>query len=169
MQIRGSIRRDGKWWVAQCETLQANTQGTSRKDGLAMMKDWVQGMLDDPSFDFDIRMDGDAEFVMTFADPRRILGLIVARYRGMSALTFQQVADRMGISHRTAVQQAETGKSELSVSRLGQILEALGYEVELVVRQKQGETIAARKAKPTAAASRRRTTVRAFPESRLGT
>jgi predicted RNase H-like HicB family nuclease len=129
MQLRGRIYKDGRFWVVECDALKAYTQGTSRKDGLEMMKDWLRGMLDDPKFDFQIFAAKDGDFVMEFTDPRRVLGLVLHQQRNAAGMTLQEVAEKAGVASRSTVAQAEKGSNEISISRLGDLLRVMGIDL----------------------------------------
>ena len=133
MQIAGRIWKEGKYWAVECPTLDAHTQGTSRRDGLEMIKDWVREMSNAPDLDVEVTLVGDEAFTLAFSDPGPILGLIVAQQRNVAGKTLQEVADEIGNGNRSAIKQAESGRSELGISRLVQILGAFGLDICLTV------------------------------------
>jgi hypothetical protein len=134
MQVTGKIWKSGKHWVVHCPTLQADTQGHSQADGLAMMKDWVRTMLDDPSYDFEIEMSAPKKFTMTFTDTSPILALIVQRQRSVAGLTLQDVATNLGKKHRSAAAAFESGKHDTGFETATKLFRAMGfdYRIELV-------------------------------------
>lgn len=136
MRLNGQLLRDGKFWAVQCPALGALTQGLTRKEALEMIVDWVQGMLDEPAFDVGVEMTGKDSFHLVFASAAaqaRILAFIVARRREEAGLTMRELADRLGLAHKSTIAQAETGRNELGLSRLGDFLAALDCDVVLDV------------------------------------
>lgn len=156
MQLRGKVWKDGNAWLIQCPEIGAFTEGRRTKaDAFRMMIDWIRVTLDRPELEVTIVADGDDEFVMAFEDVAPILGLMLASQRTAKGLTLQEVADAAGLKHRTAVNQAEAGTSELSLSRLARLFRPMGVSVELRVVPLVGATQAARKA-PVAPSARRK-------------
>lgn len=135
MQLSGKVWKDGKFWLIECPSIQGMTQGHSKKEALEMMVDWVRSKLDQPEFPVEIEAVDKDEFVMTFSQPAPVLGLMVQQARLEAGLSLQEVAERAKVKHRSTVNQAEEGKSEVSVSRLSALLHAMGFEVELRVRK----------------------------------
>lgn len=131
MQIRGTMVRVGKVWAVECPALCARTEGKSKPDALVMMKDWVRAMLDDEAYEFDIAMVGRDEFAMTFADPRRVLALALRQHRELAGKTMQDVADELKLASRSSVKQVESGKNEISLSKLIDMLAVFGIGVEI--------------------------------------
>jgi predicted RNase H-like HicB family nuclease len=48
--LTGKYWRDGKFWVIECPSLGASTQGFSKEEAFMMMVDWIQTTLDDKDF-----------------------------------------------------------------------------------------------------------------------
>jgi predicted RNase H-like HicB family nuclease len=76
MTLQGKVWKDGKFWLIECAAIRAMTQGTSKRDALSMMVDWIQTTLDRPDFAVEIREAGEGEFVMSFPDPAPVLALV---------------------------------------------------------------------------------------------
>jgi DNA-binding XRE family transcriptional regulator/predicted RNase H-like HicB family nuclease len=136
MKIQGSIWKEGKYWAVHCPALQADTQGKSRKDGLEMMKDWVQSMLDDPSYKVEVELTGDDSFSISVQDPSPIMALIVQRARASSGMTLDQLAKKLGLKSRSNAAHYETGKHAPSLAKAQDILDALGFDLEISVRRR---------------------------------
>lgn len=134
MILTGTMHRVGKYWAIECPAIDAATQGTSKKNALDMMVDWVRSMLDDPEYPIEIMAEGDATFAMRFVDPRGVVGLLVAHARAASGLTLDQLAEKTGKQSRSAVRHYETGKNATSLQKMTEILNAVGYDVEVKVR-----------------------------------
>jgi predicted RNase H-like HicB family nuclease len=152
MQISGKIAKHGKFWVVECPTLQADTQGRSRKEALEMMKDWIWTALDDTRFPVEIEMTGDEEFTLTFSDPRPILGLIVQRTRATAGMTLDEVGSRLGTGRgRSYVKTYETGKHDPRFMTAQALVNAMGYDLRIeVVKRDDAPTSKPRVAKQRA-------------------
>lgn len=131
MQLKGKVTKVGKYWAITCPALQADTQGTSRKDALAMMEDWVKSMLDDQDFDVKATFTGKDEFVLSVKDAKPIIAMIVARNRNSSGLSLAEISSKLGAKSRNAVHQYETGKHDPSISKLQELVDAMGYDVRI--------------------------------------
>jgi predicted RNase H-like HicB family nuclease len=134
MQLRGRVFKVGKFWAVECLTLGAHTQGTSKKDALEMMKDWVQSMLDRPDFEFDISPAGGNEFVMSFPDPKPVLGLMINQLRNQAEIPIRDLAKKIGKKSQTSVAQYLNGKHVPGIEVTSTLLGALGYDLEISAR-----------------------------------
>lgn len=76
MKFIGTIKKDGKWFIAEIPALDMMTQGRTRRSCVAMVKDWFQTMLnkewvsmqiicDEEKIDVEIYDKGIAEFAKT--------------------------------------------------------------------------------------------------------
>ncbi len=143
MQIRGKIWKDQKYWIIECSTLNASTQGKTKKDALCMMADWVRTMLNDQAFPIAITAVGGTEFKMSFSQPTPIVALILSRTRSSSKATLSEIAKAMGSDHPNSVYQYESGKHDPSVQKLNDLLRAMGCELVLsVVKDEDSEKAA---------------------------
>ncbi len=131
MQLQGRVWKDGGMWVIECPTLRAVTQGTSRKDALAMMVDWVQTTIDSPTFPIEIALTSKNEFAMRFEDPKPIVALMLSQNRNAAGLSLKEVADRIKAKSRTAVGQYETGNHDPGFVKTQQLLKAMGYDLKI--------------------------------------
>jgi predicted RNase H-like HicB family nuclease len=98
MQILGKIWKEGKLWVIECPTLDASTQGSSKKEALAMMVDLVQTMVNDDQYDVSICAVGKEGFSMTFKNPTPIIATIISRSKSSSRLFETAISAASGLS-----------------------------------------------------------------------
>lgn len=136
MQLTGKVTKIGKYWAVSCQALQIDTQGLSRKDGLAMMIDAIRVLLEKPDYHIETTLAGGEDFVMTFKDPKPVLALMVQRTRQAAGLTLADVTTALGAKSRNSVRTYETGKIDPSFTKLQELLAAMGYEVRLEIMQK---------------------------------
>ena len=131
MQMRGRAWRDSAGqWTAECPALCYQTApAASREEALGDISAWL--LRAKPGVAFELREEGRGDFALAFAEPAKILALILQRRRARLGLTMAEVAEAMGLASRSQVAQAEDGKHELSLSRLSAILDALGVDIEI--------------------------------------
>ncbi len=133
MQVLGKIWKDGKFWVIDCPTIDASTQGFTKKEALSMMVDLVQTMVNDPDCEIEISSVGNV-FSMSFKNVVPILSLMVKRLRKKSKRTLLETAKEMGIKNHNSVYQYETGKHAPGFEKLDQLLSAMGYELVVSIK-----------------------------------
>ena len=86
-RLAGRVFQDGRFWLAELPALDLMTQGTSRDDAYAMVKDLLETLVDVPEFSVRVEPDEDGGFAVTSheldrRDPtqqvdERHLGLVV--------------------------------------------------------------------------------------------
>ncbi len=50
MRVKGSVTKDGKWWIIEFPLVNAMTQDRTRKEALAMSADWVESDINRDDF-----------------------------------------------------------------------------------------------------------------------
>ena len=142
MQVTGDIWKDGKFWVVDCQTLNASTQGRTQKEALAMMVDWVKTMVDDSSYDIDIEMVEKRQFVMRVKNALPLVALIISRSRGASKKTLLQLAEDIGLKSPNSIHQYEAGKHDTGIARLNELLDAMGFDLNISVTRRGHSDVA---------------------------
>jgi len=135
MKLKGTLQKDGRWWIIECPALDAMTQGSSRREALEMMVDWVRTALDKPDFPVEIVAGKGLTFELLVRDPGPVLGLIVQRQRGASGMTLEQLASKLHLKSRSTAKHYERGSNAISVAKLIEILDATGAELEINVKR----------------------------------
>jgi hypothetical protein len=133
VQIKGDIYKRGKFWIIECPTLDASTQGRSRSEALSMMVDWVRTVVDDDAYPVEIQAVGKSGFEMTFSRPGPVVAVILTRTRMMSKATLAEVARALGSKSPNSVYQYETGRHDPSFQKVSDILRAMGFELVVSV------------------------------------
>ena len=84
MRFEGKLTRDGRFWLAEIPLLDAMTQGRTRKEALEMIGDWLETMIDRPSFGASIHPRGTREFEVSGNDAGAMTALLLRRRREAS-------------------------------------------------------------------------------------
>ena len=135
MRLRGSIYRDGTLWVVEIPLLDAMTQGRSRKEGLAMGKDLVETLADEPGFSVALHPIDKKTFEISSTSPSTLVRLILKRQRIRSGLSLSAVAERLGASSRNTYARYEQGRSVPTIDKLDQLLRAVSPDRDIVIEQ----------------------------------
>jgi predicted RNase H-like HicB family nuclease len=131
MEMQGKIWKDGKFWLVEVPTLDAVTQGKTRKEALAMIEDLVLEMArcyfnDDIESDFKIIVTDYKKDIIgvTSNDNKLLLALSLRKQREKSGSTVREVAERLGSKSPNAYAQYEKGKIRISLDKYEQLLQA---------------------------------------------
>lgn len=139
MMLIGRIaKEEGPFWSVEVEAIGAFTQGTSRKDALVMLEDLVETMINRPGFKATVTEIGPAgENAFTvFVDanePARLAALVLKYQREVHGLSLADVAKLLGSSSRNAYASYEQGRTEPSLSKFRELLQAVAPEMMLSV------------------------------------
>jgi hypothetical protein len=136
--FQGTLRKEGRFWLAEVAVLDAMTQGRSRKDALDMIADWFATMVDRRGFKVEVEPTGHDRFDVYATDTRRMISLLLQRQRRRSGLSLAQVADRLRVKSRNAYARYEQGVSVPTVDKLDELLRAVAPSCDLVLQQRHG-------------------------------
>jgi DNA-binding XRE family transcriptional regulator len=134
MLFQAEIYKDGKFWLAEIAALDAMTQGHSKKEAIAMLKDWVRSSLNQPGAAVDVIEIHPGEYVVETESSAKMLALFLQRQRLKTGLTVRQVAHKLGFKSHNAYAQYETGKSEPSLSQLQRFVHAIAPKQKVDIK-----------------------------------
>lgn len=135
MKFQGSLRRDGRFWLAEVPVFDAMTQGRTRKEALAMIADWFVTVIDREGFAVTVEpVRGDA-FEIGSSDARAMIGLLLRRQRERSGLSVAQVARQLGLRSQGAYARYERGLAVPTVDKLDELLRVVAPGRALVLQQ----------------------------------
>ena len=123
MEMEGKIWKDGKFWLVEVPTLDAMTQGKTRKEALAMIEDLVIEMArsyyGDETDAFKITVTDYKKDIIGVAsnDNKLLLALSLRRQREKSGSTVREVAERLGSKSPNAYAQYEKGTIRISLDK----------------------------------------------------
>jgi hypothetical protein len=137
MRFSGKIYKDGKFWLAEIPILEAMTQGHTRKEALEMVADMVETMANKKGFKAEVVLGSGGNFEVGSADLKALISLLLQRKRELSNLSLAQAAERLGASSRNAYARYEQGRSEPTVVKLNELLNAVCPNTDLVISESQ--------------------------------
>ncbi len=134
MRVEGTLIRDGRFWLAEISTLDAMTQGRTRKEVLEMIVDWVESMAGEPRVTATAHLVGSREFELDCSNDAALVALMLRRQREARGLSLAQVAEKLGARSRNAYARYERGDSVPTIERLGDLLRAVS-DHDFVIRE----------------------------------
>jgi predicted RNase H-like HicB family nuclease len=131
MEMEGKIWKDGKFWLVEVPTLDAMTQGKTRKEAISMIEDLVFEMAqcyfsDEMKDDFKVIINDYKKGVIGVSsnENKLLLALSLRKQREKSGLTVREVAERLGSKSPNAYSQYEKGTIRISLDKYEQLLQA---------------------------------------------
>ena len=79
MRFEGKVFRDGRYWLAEIPSLDALTQGRTRRDALSMIGDWLETMVNRDGFHAEVHSRGAGEFEVSGSDAGAMTELLDSR------------------------------------------------------------------------------------------
>jgi len=135
MRFWGRVYKDGRFWLAEIPILDAMTQGHTRRKALEMVADMVETMANEEGFRVEVHLGSSGEFEVGSSDPKPLISLLLRRKRELSGLSLSQAAERLGASSRNAYARYEQGRSDPSVPKLYELLQAVCPDEDFVIRE----------------------------------
>lgn len=127
MWIKGTIEKEGKFWLVDIPAVDYMTQGRSRREAYEMAKDLLESLAVTAGFRFNVTIvPGEGNDFYAGADDVRAFTAFVLRFwRIAHKMTLRQAADRLGAKSITAYARYEQGKSEPTVSMMERLISAV--------------------------------------------
>ncbi len=135
MRFHGKLYRDGKFWLAEVPILDAMTQGRTRREAIAMVRDLLETLVDRPGFSAEVHPGKHGDFEISSSDTRAMVALLLRRQRQRSGLSIAEAAERLGVKSRDAYARYERGASVPTLDKLGNLLEAVSPGRDFVLEQ----------------------------------
>jgi predicted RNase H-like HicB family nuclease len=135
MRFEGKLLRDGRFWLAEIPLLDAMTQGRTRTEALKMIGDWLETMVNRPTFRAEVYPRGKSEFEVSGNDVPAMTALLLRRRREASGASLRDVASRLGSSSRNAYARYERGDVVPTVEKLDALLKATSPNADFVIRE----------------------------------
>ena len=136
IEFEGTIWKSkrSRYWVAYIEGLDLSTQGTSRRNALAMVKDAIESMAQCKGFRVTVSPGARGTFSVGANHSKLWIGFLFQQLRVKAGLTIEQVAHRMGSSSKTAYARYEQGKVMPSLKKFADILAILTPRHRTILR-----------------------------------
>lgn len=135
VKFEGKLITDGKYWGVEIPALDVYTQGTSKKDALAMIKEAVEILVDRKGFAVAASPLPGHQFVLrtqTADDDKYLVALLLKNQRAKYGLSLQEVADRLGIS-KNAYAQYEQARALPSITKVEEFVHAMSKRVHVIL------------------------------------
>jgi DNA-binding XRE family transcriptional regulator len=141
MKLEGRIwkSQSSRYWLAEVRELDLVTQGTSRRDAVAMLADAVESLAVEAlagraPFRVQIVLAKDGRCTIGSSDDTRLIALMLRRLRGREGLSVREVAERLGSKSPNAYSQYESGRVAPSLDTLTKLVAALNPKFQTVLR-----------------------------------
>ncbi len=131
MELEGNIWKSKQFWLIEIPSLDAMTQGRTKKEAFEMLVDLIREML--INYFPDVRIDS---FIINITEFKNgligvttnnnslILALSLRRQREQSGSTVRQVCERLGSKSPNAYAQYERGRTRISLDQYERLLHA---------------------------------------------
>lgn len=135
MRLVGRVwkARGGKHWLIEVPDLDVATQGTSKNDAFAMIKDAIEGLVDQKGFGVTVHAEDGQHFTLSTNSSGALVALLLQRQRIKSGLSIRDVAARLESSSPNAYAQYERGDRMPTIEKFQELLQAIDPEVEPVI------------------------------------
>jgi predicted RNase H-like HicB family nuclease len=137
MRFRGTIKKDGKFWLVEVPQLDVMTQGQTRAEALEMIADAIESLVNEPEFKVDVYAKRGEELEVGSTDTARLMAFFLKRRRQASGLTLKETAKRLGIKSHNAYARYEQGKAVPTVEKLNQLLSVVDAGSDFVISRSQ--------------------------------
>ena len=130
MEFRGKVWKtnDRPPWVIEAPSLGVITQGYTKKEALAMLKDAIEELIFsyfDTKSKVEVIDHGKGIVGVTCSDRKLLLSLSLIKQRQESGQTVREVACRLGSKSPNAYARYERGRVNMSIEKFDQLLQAV--------------------------------------------
>jgi len=125
MRFQGRLFKDGKFWLAELPVLDAMTQGRTRKEAFAMVKDLVETLANRTGFSVTVHPGPHADFEVSSPDTRTMVALLLRRLRERKGVSIAEAAERLGAKSPEVYARYESGKAVPTLEELTDLLDAV--------------------------------------------
>lgn len=138
VKFEGKLFKDGRYWPVFIPALDIYTQGTSKKDAYAMIKEAVELSVDHEGFEVEVTPIPKNRFVLktknveNVDNDKYLMALLLKNQRGKYGLSISEVAKRLGIS-KNAYAQYEQARAIPSITKVEEFIHAMSNLVHVVL------------------------------------
>lgn len=135
MKVEGKLIKSGGWWAAEVPFLLVFTQGRTKKEAQAMVKDAIELMVDQEGFAVDISGGNDKDAIyVTSNNDRVLMAYALKQQRAEHGLTVREVAANLGSNSPNSYGRYESAKVGLTLDKFSQLLRAIDPGLEPVLK-----------------------------------
>lgn len=145
VKFEGKLFKEGKYWPVFIPALDIHTQGKTKKDALAMIKDAVELLIDRKGFAVDVVSLPENKFILrakNAKDDKYLIALMLKNQRAKYGLSLSEVAKKLGVS-KNAYAQYEQASSIPSITKVEEFIHAMSDHVHVVLNVLDEEKSAA--------------------------
>lgn len=127
INFEGRVFKSGRYWIIEIPALNIITQGKSRKDAYAMIKDAVELHVEQSNFNVEIISITKNGFVLSTKkdeDDKFLMALLLKQQRAKHGLSTSEVADRLGTT-KHAYAQYEQARNLPSLAKVEEFVHAM--------------------------------------------
>ena len=135
MRFAGQVVKAGRWWAIEVPDLGAFSQGKTKKEAYAMIRDAIEAMIDKPGFTVDVHHGSGSYFEVGSTEDAALVAFFLRQQRGLSGRTLEQVARNLGQTSVNAYARYEQGASVPTIDKLTELLRALEPDADFVLRK----------------------------------
>jgi len=135
MRFAGRVVKAGKWWAIEVPDLGAFSQGKSKKEAYAMIRDAIEVMIDKRGFSIEIHPGKGSYFEVGSTEDAALVAFFLKQQRGLSGKTLEQVVQNLGQTSVNAYARYEQGASVPTIDKLTDLLRALEPDSDFVLRK----------------------------------
>ena len=135
MEFTAKLTKDGPYFLAEVNELDAMTQGKTKKEAVFMVKDLIQEMLFD-QFEKQIKcsvLNKEKDNITLFIPDHYAIPLVLKRLRSTKGKTIKEISDKCGFKSKNAYAQYEKGRRMPSIEQLGKLLETMEAKLKIAV------------------------------------
>lgn len=133
MRIEGHLHKSGRWWAVEVPLLCLYTQGKSRNDAYAMVKDAIEMAVGQDNFEATVFPGAGDSFSVAANDETALLAFALRQQRSSRGLTIRAVATRLGSTSPTAYSAYESGRRRPSFEKFTTLLRAIDDRITPVL------------------------------------
>ena len=135
MRFAGRVVKAGKWWAIEVPDLGAFSQGKTKREAYAMIRDAIEAMIDAPELRVDVHPGKGSYFEVGSTDDAALVAFFLKQQRGLSGKTLEQVVRNLGQTSINAYARYEQGASVPTIDKLTELLRALEPDADFVLRK----------------------------------
>src|SRR3990167_2093565 len=136
MRLEGKIwkSKTSKFWLIEVPLLDVVTQGTSKEDAFLMIKDAIELLVNKKGFKVQVFFGKGSDFSVESNNPKILIAFMLKRLRTLMGLSVRDVATRLNSKSPNAYAQYESGKVNLSLDKLVELIKAINPDFKPVLK-----------------------------------
>ena len=135
MKIEGRITKSGRWWAVEVPLLLIHTQGRTKIDAYAMVKDAIELLIDEKGFAVDVIKGNEKDVIcISSNNDRALMAFALKQQRAEHSLSVRDVAANLGSKSPTSYSRYESGRVGLTRDKFCQLLSAIDPGLEPILK-----------------------------------